>query len=216
VAQIVLDRPPVNALDLATIQALAAIVSELDGRPAVLTAEGTHFSAGHDRSESHRVGEYGYLAEFAAALRTVLEAPAPLVGVLQGAAVGTGLILAACCEVLVVVDGARVSLPEVELGLLGGAGHLARWLSPSWIRRAVLLGEELSAEVLVANGAIRAPDLATARRTAAAHTDLLTSRPAAIITEARDVLRALTVDAAAVHSDEMARTLRLLNGTSAE
>jgi enoyl-CoA hydratase len=216
VAHVVLDRPPVNALDLATVRMLAANVAQLGRRPAVLTAEGRHFSAGHDRSETHRISENAYLTDFAAALRAILEAPAPLVGVLQGAAVGTGLILAACCEVLIVVDGARISLPEVELGMLGGAGYLARWLPPAWLRRAVLLGEEVPADALVANGAIRAPDLAEGRRTAAAHAELLASRPIATIAEARAVLRTLNIDSASTHDDELKRTLRLHGGPATE
>lgn len=205
VAEVVLDRAPVNALDLATLERIATIVVGLAGRPAILRADGPHFSAGHDLMETDRLREGGYLARCSAALEAVLMSPGPLIGVVHGAAIGTGLILAACCDLLVIVDGARLALPEVERGLLGGAGHAARWLEAPWVRRAVLLGEDIPTKVLLAGGALGAPDGETACRTARTMARRLAERQAPVVASAREVLRELGADAAAVHRGEMAR-----------
>jgi len=212
---IVLDRPPVNALDLDTVSRLAVLVGSLDGDPAVLTSQGPHFSAGHDRAEVGRIGEDRYLAQFSDMLAALLHASAPLVTVLQGSAVGTGFLLAACAEVLVVTEDARVVLPEVGLGMLGGAGHASRWLSAPWLRRAVLLGEEVPAAALIAAGAVAATDATNARRTATALAARLSTHRPAPLAAARRVLRGLGPDVAAVHADEMAWTLADRRGPQA-
>src|SRR5262245_47555288 len=57
--------------------------------------------------------------------------PQPIVGAVNGYAVGIGCIITFCCDLLVASDRAEWRLPQVSLGILpayGGAVRLARWV----------------------------------------------------------------------------------------
>lgn len=216
VAGIRLNRPPVNAVGAPMLRALARTAAGIpetapEARAVVLEAEGPHFCAGADRRGT-RVGfAVDDLIPAAEDLQTLLEAPLPAVGALHGAAVGTGMLIAATCDILVIADDAEVWLPEVELGLLGGAGYAHRLLPPPIVRRMVLLGEHLESGQLLALGAgvpggtpeqtrTRAWELATQ----------LADRPPPALRAARAVLGTLDVAAADVHRHEMRSVVDLL------
>jgi enoyl-CoA hydratase/carnithine racemase len=74
--------------------------------------------------------------------------PKPLVGAVNGYAVGIGCIVTFCCDLLVASDRAEWRLPQVALGILpayGGAVRLARWVGRGHAMR-LALGIPLSAE----------------------------------------------------------------------
>lgn len=207
VGVVTLCRPPVNALGLQTLERLAAVLSDPtnalpDARAIALIADGPHFSAGHDREEQRRITEPGYLEKAASHLRVVLECPLPLVAGVDGAAIGTGFILAACADVLVVAPDAQVQLPEVTLGMLGGAGHALRWLPPAVVRHLVLLGGVLPGTALHSVGVLSsAPGAARDRALEVA--EELAGRDAQAVAAARGLLDSLIPDAADVHVREM-------------
>lgn len=207
-----LRRPPVNALDLAALQRLGEVLGDpvtwLPGARAVaLVADGPHFSAGHDSAEQQRIHEPNYLADAAMHLREVLEAPLPVVAGVHGAAIGTGLILAACADVFVVAHEATLQLPEVPMGMLGGAGHLLRWLPPATVRHMVLLGAPMRGAELHVLGLVPPPEGRSATDHAIALASELAGRDGRASIAARDLLDDLMVDAGHVHGHEMARTI---------
>lgn len=119
-----LDRPPVNAADLdslnALVDAVERVTSESD-RPLVLTGRGAAFSAGADL---HRIldGDAAYAAAFVAALvrafTTLFTFPRPLVGAVNGHAIAGGAILACCCDHAVAADGPlKIGVTELALGV---------------------------------------------------------------------------------------------------
>lgn len=209
-----LRRGPVNALDLAALQRLGEVVGDpatsLPGARAIaLVADGPHFSAGHDTAERDRVGEPGYLGTAAQHLRRVLECPLPVVAGVQGSAIGTGLILAACADVMVVEGDARLQLPEVPLGMLGGAGHLLRWLPPATVRHMVLLGTPVLGSQLHPLGLLAPPAGTSAAEHAIELATELAARDDGATVEARDLLDEILGDAASIHELEMDRTAEL-------
>lgn len=119
-----LDRPPVNAADLDSLDALAAEIDRLvesSDRPLVLTGRGPAFSAGADL---YRVlgGDHAYAAAFVAALvrafTTLFRFPRPLVGAVNGHAIAGGAILACCCDYAVVAEGpVKVGVTELAVGV---------------------------------------------------------------------------------------------------
>ncbi|MCZ8235129.1 MAG: 3-hydroxyacyl-CoA dehydrogenase NAD-binding domain-containing protein [Inhella sp.] len=129
VAVLVMNNPPVNGLSHPLRTALWQAVERLEADPSVqalvITGEGKAFSGGAD------IREFGTAASFAEphlpALTQRIEAcTKPVVAAVNHLALGGGLELALCCHHRVVADDAQLGLPEVNIGLLPGAGGTQR------------------------------------------------------------------------------------------
>ena len=129
VAVIRIDNPPVNGLSHATregiMRDLAAALDNADVDAVVLTGRPKFFSAGADIAEfgTAKSGERPRLGEVIAALE---DAPKPVVAAVDGACLGGGLELALGAHYRVATPGSRIGLPEVNLGLVPGAGGTQR------------------------------------------------------------------------------------------
>lgn len=153
--RITINRPPLNILDLATLQALTAALrrarEDRQTRLVVLTSEGERaFCAGVDIRD-HLPGKdaemiaavqdnYGAFAELAAA-------SIPTVALVKGLALGGGCELAALCDTLIARDDAEFGLPEIKLGVFPpiAAALFHRRLAPRVALRLILTGERVSA-----------------------------------------------------------------------
>ncbi|WGV16823.1 enoyl-CoA hydratase-related protein [Fuscovulum ytuae] len=150
--EIVLSHPPVNALGATMRVDLAAAVdqAEAGGAEAVLIrGDGPIFSAGADIGEmgSNPVAlPLGHICDRIEGLSL------PVVVLLSGPAIGGGLELALAAHLRLAVEGAHVSLPEVHLGLLPGAGGTQRL--PRLVGAEVALDLMLTGRVLPAAEAL--------------------------------------------------------------
>ena len=128
VVHVALNRPEVrNAFNeemIAELTGWAATVRVGEVRVAVLRGEGKVFSAGADltwMSKMVRYSEEENLRDARAAatmFRALDSLPIPLVGRVQGAALGGGVGLAAVCDIVVAADDAVFGLTEAKLGIL--------------------------------------------------------------------------------------------------
>lgn len=127
VAVLTLDNPPVNALSQGVRQGLkegvARALADAAAQSIVIHCKGSTFIAGADITEfSSGLVEPG--------LHEVLEAmddsAKPVVAAIHGTALGGGLETALSCHFRVAVASAKLGLPEVNLGLLPGAGGTQR------------------------------------------------------------------------------------------
>ncbi len=138
-------------------QHFAAMEADDDIRCAVLTGDdhGGAFSAGANlkNPQTHTLNSS---AEFIKSLpkrrdrqfEVLSNFPKPLVGAVNGYAIGVGCIVTFCCDVLVASERAEWRLPQVALGILpayGGAVRLARWVGKGHAMR-LALGFPLKAE----------------------------------------------------------------------
>ena len=57
---------------------------------------------------------------------SIVECAVPVIGAINGHALGAGMALAACCDFLIASENATFGLPEVNVGLLGGASQMGR------------------------------------------------------------------------------------------
>jgi len=128
IAVLVLDSPPVNALgaDLKTALgvALDSVLSDPSVTALVITAAGKHFSAGADIKELSEAGAQA--PSLPDLIRRIEDATKPVVAALHGTVAGGALELAVGCHYRVAEEGAQLSLPEVTLGILPGAGGTVR------------------------------------------------------------------------------------------
>jgi enoyl-CoA hydratase/carnithine racemase len=133
VVEIVLDRPPANALGLEIIEGLHAAMDYAEAAGAkviiVTSAVDGFFAAGADIKHMSAVDANSF-REYGDALRAMVErlANLPIISVaaIEGLALGGGLELAMACTLRVAAAGARLGLPEVKLGLIPGAGGTQR------------------------------------------------------------------------------------------
>ena len=133
VGTLVLDRPPLNVIDLATWRALADVIAEASARPdvraLVVKGHGRALAAGADVREFEHWSPDD-AAEAVAVMHGALDALAALemitIAVVTGYALGAGCELALACDLRFAADNAKVGQPEVLLGALPGAGGTQR------------------------------------------------------------------------------------------
>jgi len=122
-----LANPPVNAINLAVRQGLAAAIAALQsetGVTRVIVSGGANiFAAGGDAREFDMPPVAPHLPDI---LNDIETAPIPWIAVLNGAALGGGLELALACRYRIAAASARLGLPEVQLGIVPGAGGTQR------------------------------------------------------------------------------------------
>ena len=127
VALVIVDNPPVNALSWHVRQGLFDGMTqavESGAKAVVVICDGRTFIAGADISEfGGNVPKAAGLQEVQAAME---DAPIPVIAAIHGTALGGGLEVALCAHYRVSLSSAKFGLPEVNLGLLPGAGGTQR------------------------------------------------------------------------------------------
>jgi enoyl-CoA hydratase len=173
IALVTLDRHPVNALDTATIKELTATFRAFgqDRRTSVvvLTGHGERaFCAGIDLREppTIRGGAGSNVADPADQLDAgrpiremfwaIFDCAVPVIGAINGAAVGAGLGMAAVCDMLIAAEKATFAVTEIDVGRLGAYRHLARMVGPYQARKMFFTGEAVSAAEFARFGALEA------------------------------------------------------------
>jgi enoyl-CoA hydratase len=133
VLEIVLDRPPANALGAPIVDGLTAAVALLEEeevRAVVVRSDVPGFFAAGADIKQMRTLDGPAFREYRDALRAPLEAlvasGVPSVAAIDGLALGGGLELALACTMRVATPRSRLGLPEVKLGLIPGAGGTQR------------------------------------------------------------------------------------------
>lgn len=156
VALVTLDRPPVNALDRLTRYELIAVFDEIsqsdDVRAAVLTGAGKTFCAGADLKDRPNPDSPGDFLEHNRATRetgnAIKECSKPVIAAINGAALGAGFGLMAACDIFYASEEAVFGMPEINVGLAGGAAMLHSLFGRSTTRRLFYTGARLTAQDL--------------------------------------------------------------------
>jgi len=156
VATIRLDRPPMNALNAQVQEEIADAavrVAEDDAvRAAVLYGGEKVFAAGADIKEMSVMSYPQMLAHsrrLQACFSTVARIGKPVVAAITGYALGGGLELALCADFRVMGERAKVGQPEIQLGIIPGAGgtqRLPRLVGPARAKDMIFTGRHVRAE----------------------------------------------------------------------
>lgn len=161
VLSVAMNRPPVNGVDRDMYIEMAELFKRPDQvggdlRAIVLSGVGPHFCAGNDLDEfASMTPENGTerMWRVREAFFAIQESPLPVIAAVHGAALGTGLAIAASCDFIVAAKDAKFGLPELTVGVMGGARHLARIAPQPLVRRMFFTGEHIKATEFAAAGA---------------------------------------------------------------
>jgi enoyl-CoA hydratase len=165
IATVTIERPPVNAQNRRSREELIHIFDTLgdrdDVRVIVLTASGKTFSAGADVKErvdmAAEPGEYTrhnrITREF---FYAVSDCQKPVIAAVNGPAIGAGFVLMLACDIMLASENAYFVMPEIDVGLAGGARFLMQHFGRSKARTMYFTGRRVTAAELYRLGVIEA------------------------------------------------------------
>ncbi|WP_190022060.1 enoyl-CoA hydratase/isomerase family protein [Streptomyces hiroshimensis] len=164
VGTIRLDRPPMNALDIATQDRIRELAEEAtrreDVRAVVLWGGEKVFAAGADIKEMQKMDHAAMVARSRGlqdSFTAVARIPKPVVAAVTGYALGGGCELALCADFRIAADNAKLGQPEILLGLIPGAGgtqRLSRLIGPSKAKDLIFTGRMVKADEALALGLV--------------------------------------------------------------
>lgn len=170
VATVTLDRPPVNAVTRSTMaeirDAFRSFDDRRDVRVAIFTAAGARaFMAGVDlRAVDRQPRDPDALPPTLVldpprvardAMWAITDCAVPVIGAINGPALGAGIAFAACCDMLIAAEGATFGTPEINVGLLGASSHVTQLVGRYKAREMFFTGEPVPASELYRLGAVR-------------------------------------------------------------
>ncbi|MFD7794045.1 enoyl-CoA hydratase/isomerase family protein [Streptomyces sp. NPDC059759] len=164
VGTIHLDRPPMNALDVATQDRLKELAEEAatrtDVRAVVLYGGEKVFAAGADIKEMQAMDHAAMVVRSRAlqdSFTAVARIPKPVVAAVTGYALGGGCELALCADYRIAGENAKLGQPEILLGLIPGAGgtqRLSRLIGPSRAKDLIFTGRMVKADEALTLGLV--------------------------------------------------------------
>lgn len=168
VATIELNDPPYNRLGMALIDALDETVKQIDEDPKIRAvilrgAGDENFSVGADiREFGAAAAERGikdFIDQRLRVIRRIETMSKPVVCAIRGACLGGGLEIALGCHFRVAARGAKIGLPEIELGVVpawGGTQSLTRTVGRARALEIMLLAKKLTADEALEAGLVLA------------------------------------------------------------
>jgi len=157
-----LNRPPLNPLSGALLIRLAEVARSLATDPqlhaVVVAGSEKAFAAGADIEElgghdaARGVGE-----RFRTAFDAVAAIPRPVIAAIRGFALGGGLELALACDLRVAATSARLGQPEIQLGIIPGAGgtqRLPRLVGSARAKELIWSGRQVRADEALTIGLV--------------------------------------------------------------
>jgi len=140
-----INRPQVrNALNLEVRVGLADAVTRYGSdntvRCMIVTGSDAAFAAGADIGEMADAGPVEVMSRNVQKYwRVIMDCPKPLIAAVEGFALGGGLELALCADIIIAGEGAKLGLPEVKVGILPGGGGTQKLARLVGRHRAMLL-----------------------------------------------------------------------------
>jgi enoyl-CoA hydratase len=170
IGTVTMDRPPVNAMNRQFYREMrdmfAGFEDREDIRVVILTSGSSRaFLAGADikarldpaegpRDGHHTTDDLDHQRLARQAFWAVFDCPVPVIAAVDGPALGAGLAVIACCDIVISSPRGTFGLPEINVGLLGGGSFLLRLVGPARMRQALYTGAPISAAEMLERGAI--------------------------------------------------------------
>jgi 3-hydroxyacyl-CoA dehydrogenase/enoyl-CoA hydratase/carnithine racemase len=165
VAIFTMDNPPVNQLSQHFVQEMAEAFTEACGdeeiKAIVLTGSGKNFIAGADITQIKDVKTKDALLpklqENNQFINSIETGPKPVIAAINGNCLGGGLEIAMACHYRVAAQGVNLGQPEVQIGLIPGAGgtqRLPRLVGLRYGLEMITIGKPIRAEVAYSRGLV--------------------------------------------------------------
>jgi len=165
VAVFTMNNPPVNQLSTQFRADLAQAFGEAYGddavRAIVLTGTGKNFIAGADITEIQHIRNKEELVsgmmEGMKFMSHIETGPKAVVAAINGNCLGGGLEIAMCCQYRIAVKGINLGQPEVQIGLIPGAGgtqRLPRLVGLRYALEMITIGKPIKTEVAYQRGLV--------------------------------------------------------------
>jgi len=161
VASVMLERPPLNVMNLAMLRELQSVLDSIGGNSEcdiiVIRGGGDRaFSAGVDVKDHTKEKVPEMLEVVHGVIRTLLNLPQISLALVQGACLGGGCELASSCDLILASDKSYFATPEIHVGCYPPVA-LARFPSQIGYHRAaemILTGRRISAQEALSMGLI--------------------------------------------------------------
>lgn len=154
IAFLTLDNPPVNAVTLQIYEEIGRTFEEVSAKPEVscilFTGAGRRaFCAGLDLNEflaAKAEDDPARAKIIRRAFSQVRHAAVPVVGAINGPALGAGAVFASICDIRIASETATFGMPEINVGRCGGGAHMGRHFPQGMLRRMFFTGQPIGAE----------------------------------------------------------------------
>jgi len=165
VAVVKMDNAPVNAYSRDFSEEMIEVFDELNDTPEVrcivITGREKIFSAGADIKNRQAVGDikgetYRHLRRTREVSNCIMECGKAVIAAVNGPALGAGMGPVVAADIILASDNAVFGLPEIDIGLMGGARHTMSLFPKSLARRMILTGYRVPAEEAYRRGIIEA------------------------------------------------------------
>lgn len=149
VAQVALENPPVNVIDMEMmadlIAALELLRSRDDVNAIVFSGSGVDFSAGVDIKAHTPERVRDMLTQFHSVIRAVVATDKVTIAAVQGNCLGGGAELALMCDMVFCTEGARFQFPEIQLACFPPVAVVAL---------AAAVGQKRAAEMILTGNVV--------------------------------------------------------------
>lgn len=162
IATLTYERPPANSTKMENYleirDAFHAIDQRDDVKVVVYTGAGKVFMAGNDAEAFDEFYQRGKATTYYDVIRNcflaIKNCKYPVIGAINGAAVGAGCAVAGSCDVLVAVQGAKFILSEIKVGIIGADGFTSLLVPEKVVRYMAFSGNPVTAEQIASYGGI--------------------------------------------------------------
>ena len=165
IAVVTMDNAPVNAYSRPFIDEMMDVFDELNDTPevrcVVITGRGKIFSAGADIKNRQAIGDikgetFRHMRRNREVSNCIMECNKAVIAAVNGPALGAGMGPVVAADIIVASENAVFGLPEIDIGLMGGARHAMSLFPKSLARRMILTGYRVPAAELYRRGIIEA------------------------------------------------------------
>lgn len=165
IAALTLNNPPVNQLSEAFVQDIVEALSEAfsadEVKAVILTGSGKNFIAGADITELKGVTDkdhvFSQIMDNYRFVNAIEDAPKPVIAAINGHCLGGGLEIAMACHYRIASQRVKLGQPEVQIGLIPGAGgtqRLARLVGLPDALQMITTGNAITSEQGMEKGCI--------------------------------------------------------------